>query len=399
MTADTHRILTTHTGSLPRGEPLSSLLIDQEQGEPVSQRTLDSAIDTRVAHVLKKQAEVGIDIANDGEQGRVGFQTYLMQRMSGFGGVSKRPYGKEFLEFPQFTERMMQRIPKTGKVFDAPQAIDDIRYLGTALLDVEIARLERLSAKHGSAFAGRFMNAPSPGIVACTMLNAYYDSQEAYLDAIARELRIEYRRVVEAGFILQIDAPDLAMERVLLYQDLSDAEFAKTVETHVAALNKALEGIPRESVRLHVCWGNWEGPHNHDVDMDVLLPALYGAHVGGLGLEFANPRRQHEVAAIAKRVLPDDVTLIAGVIDSKSNFIEHPEVIAQRIEAVVRAVGDPQRVVAGVDCGFGTFVGWEWVTEDVVWAKLRSLSEGAGRASDRIFGKSAAPSVRRGRAG
>jgi len=220
------------------------------------------------------------------------------------------------------------------------------------------------------------------------MLNAYYESQEKYLDAIARELRVEYRRVVDAGFTLQIDAPDLAMERVLLYQDLSDAEFAKTVEMHVAALNKALEGLPTERVRLHVCWGNWEGPHNHDVDMAVLLPALYQARVGALGLEFANPRRQHEVAAIASRSLPEHLKLIAGVIDSKSNFIEHPEVVAQRLEAVARAVGDPARVVAGVDCGFGTFVGWEWVTEDVVWAKLRALRDGARIASERLFGKS-----------
>jgi 5-methyltetrahydropteroyltriglutamate--homocysteine methyltransferase len=399
MTRTSDRILTTHTGSLPRGEPLSSLLIDQEQGEPVDQAALESATNSRVAHVLKRQVEVGIDIANDGEQGRVGFQTYLMQRMSGFGGVSKRPYGKEFLEFPQFTQRMLQRIPKTGKVFDAPQAIDDIRYLGTALIDAEIARLARVAADLRPQLSGLFMNAPSPGIVACTMLNAYYDSQEAYLDAIARELKIEYRRVAEAGFTLQIDAPDLAMERVLLYQDMTDAEFAETVELHVAALNKALDGIPRERVRLHVCWGNWEGPHNHDVDMALLLPALYHANVGALGLEFANPRRQHEVAAIAKRALPDDVTLIAGVIDSKSNFIEHPEVVAQRIEAVARAVGDPHRVVAGVDCGFGTFVGWEWVTEDVVWAKLKSLKEGAALASSRLFGHKREPNAWRGSAG
>jgi 5-methyltetrahydropteroyltriglutamate--homocysteine methyltransferase len=398
MTTRSDRILTTHTGSLPRGEPLSSLLIDQEQGEPVDLAALESAMSNRVAHVLRKQVEVGIDIANDGEQGRVGFQTYLMQRMSGFGGVSKRPYGKEFLEFPQFTQRMMQRIPKTGKVFDAPQAIDDIRYLGTALIDAEIARLTHVAAALRPQLSDLFMNAPSPGIVACTMLNAYYDSQEAYLDAIARELRIEYRRVVDAGFILQIDAPDLAMERVLLYQDMTDAEFAQTVEVHVTALNKALDGIPRERVRLHVCWGNWEGPHNHDVDMGVLLPALYHAKVGALGLEFANPRRQHEVAAIAKRALPDDVTLIAGVIDSKSNFIEHPEVVAQRIEAVAKAVGDPQRVVAGVDCGFGTFVGWEWVTEDVVWAKLKSLKEGAALASSRLFGHKRPPNTQRGSA-
>ena len=390
------RILTTHTGSLPRGEELGGMLIEQEQGRPVDVVAIRQATEARVAHVLKKQVEVGLDIVNDGEQGRVGFQTYLMQRMSGFGGASERPYGKEFIEFPQFTERMMQRIPKTSKVFDAPQAIAEIEYLSTAAVDEEIERLTRLAARiEPDIVAGLFMNAPSPGIVACTMLNAYYDSQEAYLDAIARELRKEYARVVEAGFILQIDAPDLAMERVLLYQDLSDAEFAKTVETHVAALNKALEGLPADRIRLHVCWGNWEGPHNHDIDMELILPALYDAKVGALGLEFANPRRQHEAAALAKKVLPDNMVLIAGVIDSKSNFIEHPEVVAQRIQAVAEAVGDPERVIAGVDCGFGTFVGWEWVTEDVVWAKLRSLHEGAELASARLWSRGDGPATRR----
>jgi len=385
MTLHANRIRTTHTGSLPRGEALGALLIDEEQGRPIDRDALVRLTEERVAHVLKKQREVGLDIINDGEQGRVGFQTYLPQRMTGFGGVSKRPYGKEFIEFPQFTERMMQRIPKTSKVFDAPQAVDDIQYTSTDAVDAEIDRLKRLSAELPSRDFELFMNAPSPGIVACTMLNAYYDSQEAYLDAAARQLRTEYQRVVEAGLLLQIDAPDLAMERVLLYQDLTDAEFADTVETHVEALNKALDGIDPARVRLHVCWGNWEGPHNHDIDMEVLLPALYHARVGALGLEFANPRRQHEAAAIARKALPDHMRLIAGVVDSKSNFVEHPEVVAQRIEKVARAVGDPARVVAGVDCGFGTFVGWEWVTEDVVWAKLRSLREGADLASARLW--------------
>lgn len=388
MQRSTDRIMTTHTGSLPRGEPLSSMLIDEENGRPIDLDALAAATDDRVAHALKKQVEAGIDFVNDGEQGRVGFQTYLPQRMCGFGGASERPYGKEFVEFPQFTERMLQRIPKTSKVFDAPQAVAEIRYSSTAAIDTEIDRLKRHAGGFGSDVAGVFMNAPSPGIVACTMLNAYYDSQQAYLEAIARELRKEYARVIEAGFILQIDAPDLAMERVLLYQDLTDAEFARTVEQHVAALNMALEGLSREQIRLHVCWGNWEGPHNHDVDMEIVLPALYTAHVGALGLEFANPRRQHEAAALAKEKLPDDMILIAGVIDSKSNFVEHPQVVAQRIEAVVKAVGDRERVVAGVDCGFGTFVGWEWVTEDVVWAKLRTLREGADLASRRLWGPS-----------
>lgn len=384
------KILTTHTGSLPRGEPLSSMLLQQEQGTAVDQAKLNEAIDARVAHVLKKQIEAGIDIANDGEQGRVGFQTYILERMSGFGGISKRPYGKEFTQFPDFTERMMARIPNHSKVFDAPQAVADIKYQDTKAITVEVERMKRLSAAVKGDVVEFFMNAPSPGIVATTMLNAYYKSHEDYLNAIAREIRIEYKAIVDAGFILQIDAPDMAMERVLLFQDLSDAEFAKTVEQHVAALNKALERLPPDRVRLHVCWGNWEGPHNYDVAMDVILPALYQAKVGGLSLEFANPRRQHETAAIRRHKLPDRMVLIPGVIDCKSNFVEHPEVVAQRIEAVVAAVGDRERVIAGVDCGFGTFVGWEWVTEDVVWAKLKAQRAGADIATTRLWGRKAA---------
>lgn len=380
------RILTTHTGSLPRGEPLSSMLIDEEDGKRVDRKKIDEVTDERVSHVMEKQVEAGVDIANDGEQGRVGFQTYVPQRWRGFGGASSRPYGKEFIEFPKFTERMMARIPKTGKVFDAPEAISEIHYHGESELQKEIERSKRQAEKTNSHVAEWFMNAPSPGIIATTMLNAYYDSDEAYLDAISREISKEYRAVVDAGFVLQIDAPDLAMERVLLYQDLTDAEFAERVEQHVGALNKALEGIAPDRVRLHVCWGNWEGPHCYDVPMEVVLPPLYQANVGALGLEFANPRRQHETAAIKANKPPADMVIIPGVIDSKSNFVEHPEVVAQRIEAVVDAVGEKERVIAGVDCGFGTFVGWEWVAEDVVWAKFGSLTEGAAIASKRLWG-------------
>jgi len=390
MKTSNDRVLTTHAGSLPRGEPLGTMLIDEELGKSVDKSKLEAATESRVAFVLEKQAEVGIDIVNDGEQGRVGFQTYVPQRMSGFGGASKRPFGKEFIEYPQFTKRMLERIPRTGKVFDAPEAVADIKYRDTQAIDGEIARFRRLSAKLKAPAVEYFMNAPSPGIIATTMLNAHYTSHQAYLDAIAREIRIEYLAVTKAGFVLQIDAPDLAMERVLLYQDLSDSEFAKIVEQHVAALNKALEGVPPDRVRLHVCWGNWEGPHTHDVALDVILPVLYQAHVGGLSIEFANPRRQHESAALRKHPLPDKMILIPGVIDPKSNFVEHPEVVAQRIETVAKAVGDRERIIAGVDCGFGTFVGWEWVTEDVVWAKLKTLRAGADLASTRLWGKKAA---------
>jgi 5-methyltetrahydropteroyltriglutamate--homocysteine methyltransferase len=323
MHKSTDRILTTHAGSIPRGEALGAMLIDEEAGKPVDESTLQSNIDLRVSHVLEKQAGAGVDIINDGEQGRVGFQTYVTQRMSGFGGVSKRRYAKEFVEYPQFTKRMMERLAKISKVFDAPEAIGDIKYRDTALINAEIDRLTRHSVAVRPRVTEFFMNAPSPGIVATTMLNAHYASHEAYLDAVAREIRTEYLAVTKSGFVLQIDAPDLAMERVLLFQDMSDKEYAKLVEQHVAALNKALEGIPADSVRLHVCWGNWEGPHVHDVAMEVILPALYQANVGALGLEFANPRRQHEVAALRNYKLPDRMVLIPGVIDPKSNFVEH----------------------------------------------------------------------------
>ena len=375
------RILTTHAGSIPRGEALGAMLLDQEQGKPVDQARLDALVDGRVAHVLAKEAEVGIDSANDGEQARVGFQTYIPQRMDGFGGVSKRPFGREFVEFSQFTQRMLARIPNHSKVFDAPQAIGELKYRDTA----EIARYKRLSAPMKSRFSEFFMNAPSPGIIATTMLNAHYASHQDYLDAIARELRIEYRRVVDAGFVLQIDAPDLAMERVLLYQDASDAEFAKLVEQHVAALNRGLDGLPRDRVRLHVCWGNWEGPHTHDFPLAGLLPILYRARVGALSIEFANPRHQHEYAAFRKHPLPADMLLIPGVIDTTTNFVEHPEVVANRVCEAVAAVGERSRVIAGTDCGFGTSAGTSAVSPDVVWAKLAACREGADRATRRLW--------------
>ena len=222
------------------------------------------------------------------------------------------------------------------------------------------------------------------------MLNAHYATYEAYLDAIAREMHYEYKSVVDAGLVLQIDAPDLAMERVLLFQDKTDAEYVKIVELHIATLNKALEGIPPDRVRLHICWGNWEGPHNYDIGLEPLLRAFYAANVGALSIEFANARRQHEYAALKKHKFPDNKILIPGVIDSKINLVEHPEVVAQRIEAAVAAVGDRERVIAGVDCGFGTFAGWEWVAEDVVWLKLKTQREGADIATQRLWGRKAA---------
>ena len=299
------RILVTHAGSLPRGEPLGSMLIDQEAGKQVEAAALKKAIEARVTHVLNRQVEAGIDEVNDGEQGRIGFQTYVAQRMSGFGGVSDRPYGQDWTTFPQFSERFFQRLPpRIGKVNNAPQAIADIKYQGAEHIAAETERLKRLNAPIKPRVTDIFMNAASPGIIATTMLNAYYKTYEDYLAAIAREMHKEYAAVVNAGFILQLDAPDLAMERTMLFQDKTDAEFVKILEQHITAVNLALEGIPADRVRLHVCWGNWEGPHVHDVPMEVILPTLYKAKVGALGLEFGISRKQHETAAIASTSCP-----------------------------------------------------------------------------------------------
>jgi 5-methyltetrahydropteroyltriglutamate--homocysteine methyltransferase len=381
------RILVTHVGSLPRGERLAELLIEDEAGHQVDRNELLAETERRVAYVLQKQHEAGVDISNDGEQGRVGFQTYVPQRMSGFGGESKRPSPPEFTQFPLFAKKLQSRIPRTGQVFGAPQAIGEVRYEDRSIIHREIERLKRHAAALTPPFTECFMTAPSPGIIATTMLNAYYDSHEAYVRAVAREMRHEYRAVAESGLLLQIDAPDLAMERVFLFQDKSEAEYVRACEIHVSALNEALEGIPRDRVRLHVCWGNWEGPHIHDIALTPLLPVLYQARVDALSLELANPRHQHEIGALRRQKLPDEMLLLPGVLDTTTNFVEHPEVIAQRIEQAVSAVGDRERVIASTDCGFGTFAGWEWVTEDVVWAKLKSCREGAELASARLWGR------------
>src|SRR5262249_10721823 len=227
----------------------------------------------------------------------------------------------------------------------------------------------------------------APGSIASTMLNAHYDSHEAYLAAIAREMSKEYLAIHRAGLILQIDAPDLAMDRTMFYRDLSDADFAKACELHVAMINKGIEGIPRDRVRLHVCYGNWEGPHVHDIALAKILPALYQAKVGALSIEFSNPRHAHESEALKGGPFPKDTTLIPGVVEPTSNFVEHPEVVARRIEEAVAAVGDRERVIASTDCGFGTFTNREWVVEPAVWLKLRSLREGANIASARLWGK------------
>src|SRR3989442_13643033 len=384
MMLSRERILTTHVGSLPRNDELSDLLIQREEGEPVAPDRLRQAMDRAVEDVVKKQMAAGIDIGNDGEQQRIAFSTVRAQGMSGFAGESKRGRGRDYEEFPELVEVLIQRFPKRSKMQNAPEARSELRYVGTSALEEEIRRMKR-AVEAAGGFKDCFMTAPSPGIVSTTMLNAYYDSQEAYLMALARELHNEYLSIHEAGFLVQIDSPDLAMDRAMFYRDLSDSQFLAAIEIHVAAINKAVEGIPRDRVRLHCCWGNWDGPHIFDVALDLILPVLYQANVGALSIEFANPRHQHEYEAVRRHRLPDHMMLLPGVIETTSNIVEHPQVVARRIQEAVAAVGDRQRVIASADCGFGTFTRREWVIEPAVWLKLKSLREGADLASSRLW--------------
>ena len=380
------RILTTHVGSLPRSAALADLLIDQEQGKDIDLAALNREAELAVQYVIQKQAESGVDIGNDGEQPRIGFQTYVPQRMQGFGGESKRPTPQDMKEFPDFMALMQKRNVMRAKVFNAPQAIAELAYQDLSAVQAECDLFQRCLDQQPQKFTECFMTAASPGIVATTMLNAYYDSYEKYVFAIARELKKEYEYIHSQGFLLQLDSPDLAMERTFLFQDKSIQEFQKIVEIHIAAVNMALENIPADRLRLHVCWGNYDGPHNHDVPLEDILPSVYQAKVGGLAIELANPRHQHEYKVLKKYPLPDAMVLIPGVIDSTTNYIEHPEVVADRICQAAEAVGDRSRVIAGTDCGFGTFAGWEMVPDSVVWAKMKACSEGARMATERLWG-------------
>lgn len=380
------RILTTHVGSLPRNTKLTDLLLRQERGEAIDEKLLDREAEAAVAHVVERQIAAGVDIGNDGEQPRIGFQTYVPQRMKGFGGESQRPTPWDMREFPQYVEVMRRRGMLGGaKVFNAPQAIGPLSYDDLSGVRRECDMFDRAAKGSPAQFGERFMTAAAPGIIATTMLNGYFDTYERYVFAIADEIRKEYEYINSRGYVLQLDAPDLAMERTFLFQDKSVAEFVKIVELHIAAVNRAIANIPPDRVRLHVCWGNYDGPHMHDVPAEDILPAIYQARVGALALEGANPRHQHEYKVLNKLRPPDGMVIIPGVIDSTCCFVEHPEVVADRICRVAEAIGDRTRVIAGVDCGFGTFAAWEMVPEDIVWAKLGALRAGADIATRRLW--------------
>lgn len=388
MNKNRRRILTTHTGSLPRPPRLLELLICQERRENFDQEEFDRLTELAVKDVIKKQLEAGIDIGNDGEQPRSGFAGYVTQRMTGFGGEASRPAWRDFVDFPDFADLWQKQMAHAtvAATFTTPQALAEIEYtdLNDAIEECDL--FTRCAESQAKRFADCFMTAVSPGMVATYLVNAYYDTHEDYVLALAKQLKKEYELIHAKGFMLQIDAPDLACDHAWYFQHLSVAEFRKIVESNIAAINLATENIPRERIRLHTCWANLESPHVHDIALDEILPILCQANVGALSIELANPRHQHEYAALQKYPLPDFMSIIPGVIDPKTNYVEHPQVVANRILQVAEAIGDPCRVIAGVDCGFSTVAGLQVVADSVVWAKLRSLREGADIASAKLFG-------------
>ena len=386
MLTSKDRILTTHCGSLPRPPQLSDMLLRQEAGERIDEAQFQREAAAAVAAVLDAQIKAGLDIVSDGEQPRVGFSLYLPQRMEGFGGEYIRPTPRDLDDFPQFAERLRQMRIRRNRIANPPKTIGEVRYTGLAHAKAEYDLFKNALGALSQKPAETFMTSASPGIIATTMINEYYDSYESQVFALARELRKEYELIASYGFLLQLDAPDFGLERSRMFKDRSDAEFLRCMELNIEALNRATEGIPRERIRLHVCWGNWEGPHTHDFPLAGLLPLLYRAKVGALSIEFANPRHQHEYAALRANPLPPDMILIPGVIDNTTSFVEHPEVVANRICEAVATVGDRSRVIAGVDCGFGTSAGTEAVSPDVAWAKLAAIRQGADIATKRLWG-------------
>jgi 5-methyltetrahydropteroyltriglutamate--homocysteine methyltransferase len=386
MLRSNNRILTTHCGSLPRPTKLSEMLLSHEASEKFDDRALRQECESAVAGVLKAQLEAGIDIVSDGEQPRVGFSMYVPSRMHGFGGEAPRPSPRDLDDFPLYAERLSQRRGRRNRIANPPNAVTEVDYFNTAAAQAECDLFKNAIAKSAAKPLETFMTAASPGIIATTMVNQYYETYEAYVFALARELRKEYEIIVGAGFLLQLDAPDFGLERARMFKTKSDAEFLTAMELNVEAINRATAGIPREKIRLHICWGNWEGPHTHDFPLAGLLPLLYRAKVGALSIEFSNPRHQHEYAAIKANPLPPEMVLIPGVIDSTNNFVEHPQVVANRICEAVATVGDRTRVIAGSDCGFATSAGVEQVSQDITWAKLRACREGAEIASHRLWG-------------
>jgi 5-methyltetrahydropteroyltriglutamate--homocysteine methyltransferase len=384
------RILTTHAGSLPRPHDVSAALVAHSKGEEVDRGELDRAVREATKTVIARQIDAGLDIINNGEIGRESFFTYVRDRMTGFSGTSERPIMQDLARYPGYLERSSRAaITRAGtgvNLLKPPQAKTDVTYREVGAIEAELAQLHDLLADVGLEPSRAFVSAPSPGIIAAAMENKFYNSMADYVAALAKALAVEYRAILDAGFTLQIDAPDLALERHTLFQDKPLGDFLDFSRLVLDAIDDNLGDASRERVRLHVCWGNYEGPHDCDVGLGDIWGQIADARVGGFMLSMANPRHAHEYRLFRDNILPEGAVLIAGVIDTTTNYIEHPEVVADRLQRIADAVGDPRRIMAGTDCGFETSVGYGKVNDQIVWQKLTALSAGAALASQRLFG-------------
>ena len=381
MQLSAERILTTHVGSLPRSQAVVDLLFAEDQGQPFDRHVFDTTMQQAVQEVVQQQRTIGIDVVSDGEMSKISYATYIRHRLTGFEiGDAPRATPKDLDDFPDYRRKLVQSgaSPKYQRpICRGPIAIKDV-----TPLQKDIAHLQAAATEAGIAEA--FMNAASPGVVAVFQPNEYYPTNEAYLGALAEVMKLEYEMIVNSGLLLQVDCPDLAMGRHIRFRDVDDAEFLRNAELQVEALNYALSEVPAERVRMHLCWGNYDGPHTHDIDLDKIIHLVLKAKPQAILFEAANPRHAHEWKVWAATKIPEDKVLIPGVIESTNNFVEHPELVAQRIERFAAIVGR-ERVLAGSDCGFGTFAGFGPVHPQIAFGKLRSLAQGAAIASARLW--------------
>jgi len=384
MKTSTDRILTTHVGSLPRSQAVTDVVFGREQGTVEDQAAADQVIADAVDEVVQRQAELGIDVVSDGEMSKISYATYIKDRITGFGGDSHREPAQDLLDFPGVLKKREQAGTRSGA--RPPRCIGEITVKDMQPLKTDLANLQR--GVEQIEVAEAFMNAASPGVIALFQPNDYYPSHETYLEALGEAMRVEYEGIVDAGFLLQIDAPDIGMGRHTIFRAKSDDEYLRLATLHIEVLNHSLRNIAADRVRLHVCWGNYEGPHHLDAPMELVLPVALQANAQALLFESSNPRHAHEWTVFRDADIPEDKILVPGVIDSTTNFIEHPQLVAERIGRFAGIVGR-ERVMAGTDCGFATFAGFGAVDADVVYAKLGALVEGARLATTRLWATAA----------
>jgi 5-methyltetrahydropteroyltriglutamate--homocysteine methyltransferase len=381
MKYSTERTLTTHVGSLPRPEKVADLIFAREREEEYDQAEFDETIAAAVKDTVARQVDAGVDVVSDGEMSKISYATYIKERISGFEGDSPRNPPKDLQEFPSFLAKLAQSGGTPS--YKRPKCTGEINPTNPEPLEIDLKNFR--DALDVVNVEEAFMNSASPGVIALFQPNEHYASHDEYLEALAEAMRVEYEGIVEAGYLLQLDSPDLGLGRHMMFADKPDEDYQRLAGTHVEVLNHALRNIPADRVRMHVCWGNYEGPHHHDAPMSTVLPVALKANIGALLFEASNPRHAHEWTTFRDADLPDDLILIPGVIDSTTNFIEHPELVAERICRFADIVGR-ERVIAGSDCGFATFAGFGAVDGEIAYAKLASMAEGAKVASDRLWG-------------